>query len=867
MENKIRGRLLFQHRKLLPVIVIFVSLSSLFIVLKYAYFLNPSILSIWLILLLGVSAFSILINRRSNDLQSDGAYGRAVAGNAVSLSLLGLSLCFLYFFLYPGLEGMDKQNAAIAFIVIQIVVTFLASSLYGAALCWLILISLFSVFLNVMDGSPLLSANALLPLLLSFIIYLPTRYVNIMFRRNFENQIQNSERSAWLRMLIEQSPLSIVITDMKGRIIQVNRKTEEVAGYPAQELIGQYPSIFQSGKTDRRIYDLMWENILKGERWQGEFINKRKNGEIYTEWASISPVMDSTGHIQTIMGIKEDITQRKRAQKTILRQNGIIKMLLQDFEEQSESWLWETDENLVLRYVSDKIIRLFSGGILNKTIGDVLRQLAVPDDGEGERLLAEFLDALGRGEAFSEREVKILFEGEVLWLGLKALPTLSPEKRTGWRGVGRFITERKRMEAELYNKANYDEQSGLPNRFLIKRLISENLSADRELHRGIVGVVHVKELSKVRSDFGTLRYDGIVASLTEILRTALKEDFLLGRLNEDEFLFWLNESENNREERIDHLADRINSPIKFGDETYRFDVNVGLAYYPDDGGTQKDLFRTADLALKKAVENPQRKVMRYRKSFSEDFQKRMMILSDFHPALAAEQFCLYYQPQAHAGDGAMKGAEALVRWNHPLLGLVSPGEFIPLAEKSRFILELGEWILRRACRDAAGWGEEMTLSVNLSAVQLQDTERLKSVIREALDRSGFPPRRLILEITESALLSDMGESKDFLHDLQAMGVKIALDDFGTGYSSLAYLSQLSVDELKIDQSFIRKLGEEPGNREIVRTIIELARTFRFSLVAEGVETEEQRDLLRELGCDYIQGYLIGKPVPLKQLFE
>ena len=320
-----------------------------------------------------------------------------------------------------------------------------------------------------------------------------------------------------------------------------------------------------------------------------------------------------------------------------------------------------------------------------------------------------------------------------------------------------------------------------------------------------------------------------------------------------------------REDDIALLARRLievlTQPFTLAAGPAEVGVSIGIAVYPDDGSDQQELMRTADVALYRA-KNEERGTFRFfEAAMDENARTRRRLELDLRGAIDREEFCLHHQPLVDCLTGEVKGFEALLRWHHPERGMVPPLEFISLAEETGLILKIGEWVIETACAAATAWSEPHRVAVNISPIQFLKSD-LPAIISRVLDQTGLPPSRLEVEITEGILMKNPRRAADVFTTLRGLGVRIAMDDFGTGYSSLSYLHEFKFDKLKIDRSFVKRLGEAEDATMIVRTIIGLAHNLGLSVVAEGVETREQLKILRDLECDQIQGYLIGRPMPM-----
>ena len=432
----------------------------------------------------------------------------------------------------------------------------------------------------------------------------------------------------------------------------------------------------------------------------------------------------------------------------------------------------------------------------------------------------------------------------------------------GWRGI-RHLREQRHVEERVHYLAQHDILSGALNRASFGEALAQ--AAARHARAGgafAVLCIDLDGFKEVNDAFGHAAGDDVLRCVTERLRGVLRHGDAIARLGGDEFAV-LQDGVTGPAD-VSRLAQRIVEVLAEPHEIQGRGVlcaaSVGAAVYGTDADNVPDLLHKADLALYRAKSEGRGGFSFYDAALDRQLQSQRDLVRDLREAITKEALDLHYQPQYDADGTSLVGYEALLRWQHPTRGNVPPGDFIGVAESSGLIEPLGAWVLKRACREAAGWPEALAVSVNLSAVQFRSDE-LMNTVAAALDASGLPPHRLELEITESLLMSNTDRVLRTLHALSAMGVRIAMDDFGTGYSSLAYLWRFPFDKVKIDRSFTQGLGSDPKVALIVRSIVTLAHSMEIRVNAEGVETSAQLDALQRYGCDELQGYLLGRPVP------
>jgi diguanylate cyclase (GGDEF)-like protein/PAS domain S-box-containing protein len=548
------------------------------------------------------------------------------------------------------------------------------------------------------------------------------------------------ERFKTLSRAIAQSPVSIVITDPTGCIDYVNPKFEEVTGYASAEAIGRTPRMISSGEKSREEYDELWRTISSGKTWTGDFHNRRKDGTLFWEHATISPILDEQGTLIHFVAVKEDITQRKEYQR------------------------------------------------------------------------------------------------------------------------------------QLEHIAHYDMLTSMPNRALLAdRLRLGMAQAQRREEKLAVVYLDLDGFKTVNDQYGHTAGDQLLITVAMRMKQALREVDTLARIGGDEFVAVLNGLEGVNEclPMLNRMLEAASLPVVFGDLVLRISASLGVTFYPQAHETDADqLMRQADHAMYQAKVSGKNRYHVFDAEKDSDIRDHHESLENIRLALSNDEFVLHYQPKINMRTGAIIGAEALIRWQHPELGLLAPAKFLPVIEDHPLAVDIGEWVIHRALSQMEVWqadGLEISVSVNIGARQLQQPDfpmRLRALLAS---HPKVKPGDLGLEVLETSALEDIEHVSSVMKSCKAMGVTFALDDFGTGYSSLTYLKRLPVDLLKIDQSFVRDMLEDPDDLAILHGVIGLAAAFKCEVIAEGVESTEQGTALLNLGCELAQGYGIARPMSAEQL--
>ncbi|PCD89488.1 GGDEF domain-containing protein [Vibrio mediterranei] len=532
----------------------------------------------------------------------------------------------------------------------------------------------------------------------------------------------------------------MMITDQNGKILDVNSAFSEVTGYQAIEVIGKTPRFLQSGHHDAQFYQNLWQQLSETGLWKGEFINRKKDGSIYPQMATISTIND--------------------------------------------------DGNSLLHYIC-------------------------------------------------------VFED---------------------------ISKQKAHEEKLRKMAFFDPLTNLPNRSHLTSILEQSIEGgQRHSEQFATLFLDLDHFKHINDSKGHLYGDRLLSQVADRLADVLHHRASIGRIGGDEFVIILTDYDSEAQllDTIDETLGVFNRPFELdSQESLRVSGSIGVALYPQDGQNSETLLKNADTAMYLAKKNGRNGYAFYSPDLTYSSVLHVRVQSALHDAVEKQQLSLVYQPQYDLTNNTLIGVEALLRWNHPELGVIAPAQFIPIAEKTGLIQRIGAWVIREACEQGRRWLDQGIefgkIAVNVSGLQLQHPNFVTKLKQKLLD-TNFPAERLEIEITESFLLIDHQLAVDTLNQIRELGIEISLDDFGTGYSSLSYLKGLPISKLKIDRSFICDVPDENDSNAIVQAIIVMGETLSLKIVAEGVENGDQVEYLRSHGCEYGQGYVFSKPVTADQL--
>jgi diguanylate cyclase (GGDEF)-like protein/PAS domain S-box-containing protein len=571
---------------------------------------------------------------------------------------------------------------------------------------------------------------------------------------------------------------------------------------------------------------------------------------------------DAHGRARRLAGINEDITSRKLAEERLGQSESRFRSLLA----LSTDWYWEQDASLRFTEVS--------GIDPNRDRLGVAQFLGRPgfDHGQlevGEPDLARYKALTAARQPFRDLCHSVSdADGELRFISFSGEPVFDRDGRfTGYRGIARDVTQSRRAEERIRRLAHFDELTGLPNRTMFMHTLQRAFSqAQRRSKQFALFFLDLDRFKNINDSLGHEAGDRLLQEVARRLRKNLRESDTVARLGGDEFVVLVEDCADSRELNAiaQSILNSIGRPCVLAGQEYHVTGSIGISVYPVDGQDPAALLKNADIAMYLAKDHGKNNFQFYSAQQNAHSFERLALESSLRHALERGEFVLHYQPKVEIASGRIVGVEALLRWHHPDLGMVAPNQFIPLAEETGLIVPIGRWVLQTACVQSATWRREgmqaMRIAVNLSARQFSDGGLIDD-IGDALTTAGLAPEGLELEITESMVMQNPERAVTTLSRLRDMGISVSIDDFGTGYSSLGYLKRFPIDNVKIDRSFIKDLPHDTDDAAITRAVIAMAQSLRIRVIAEGVETREQLQFLREHDCDECQGYLFSRPLP------
>ena len=705
-------------------------------------------------------------------------------------------------------------------------------------LCWLI------ESVNLLDGDPEVLEGTV---------------IDITDRKLAENALRESEER--YRLLVERMREGLAQADNDGVLQFVNDRFCEMVGYDREELVGLQGDLLLAYPEDIALMREKARLRLRHMADQYEVRVRRKDGTII--WLEIggAPVVDAAGNVVGSIGVHNEVTERRMAEEALRESEARYRLMA----ENSTDMISRTSNRGILLYASDASRRLL-GYEPAELVGRSFYDFVFDADREEVRHLSSLIHESGP-TTFAYRVEKK--DGSLVWFETtsRSVRDAVTGKIREVVGVSRDVTERKKVEEQIEYQAYHDALTGLPNRRLFRDRLTVALAHARRMkHPLAVMFLDLDRFKVVNDTLGHSTGDELLKAVGMRLQTSLREEDSIARMGGDEFTILLADlkTPDDAAKIAQKVLDTVAHPMHIDGTELFVTTSIGIALFPSDGDSAEELLANSDRAMYRAKDAGRNSYQMFTPAMNSRALERLALENDLRHALDRGELELHYQPQINIATGRVAGVEALLRWNRPGFGLVGPKDFIPVAEETQLIVPIGEWVLREACRQARAWQSNrpagFRMAVNLSPRQFQHSD-LPIVIASALELSGLAPGDLELEITESLAMQNTTRTIATLQRLREMGVQIAIDDFGTGHSSLNYLRSFPIDSVKIDQEFVQEIETSAADRAIVSAVIGMARGLRLRVTAEGVETESQLAFLREQGCEEVQGFLFGEPVP------
>lgn len=642
------------------------------------------------------------------------------------------------------------------------------------------------------------------------------------------------------------------------RIRWVNKAAIALMGLSFEELVGT-PAVDHMPAPEDMFF---WEDVAAGTAYSihSDTLLRCANGLVIPVERKVSRVVPEGADSPLFMVSLRDLRSQRQIEEELESRVAEMRATL----ESTGDGILVTDTSGAIRNYNRRFVELWDVPAELVDHPDATQLFAhmaqCVEDADGYQAQ---LDAIGAAPGLEASDIILMRSGRIL--ERVSLPQISRSRPAGRVYSFRDLTERKEAQKRIETLAYTDSLTGLPNRLMLSQRVNAALKSIRRTG-GVFAVLFIDldRFKNINDSMGQAFGNRVLIEAALRISQGLREVDILSRVGGDEFVGFLQESDALGAEAVARrILTQLAQPFMVDEINFSLGCSIGIAMYPADGQTLDELIQSADTAMATVKERGRGNFRFYQPQMNVDLLSRMKMDHAMRQALDLGIFKLHYQPQIALDNGRLLGAEALVRWNDPVLGNVPPASFIPLAEESGFIISIGNWVMEEAVRQAVAWehaGAPVVVSVNVSALQFQQSDFVDRVA-SILQSSGLTPELLELELTESILVRDANEALTRLHALKALGVVLAIDDFGTGYSSLAYLKKFPISKLKIDRTFVMGLPADESDRAIVGATIAMAQALKLAVVAEGVETAEQRDFLKGLHCEAFQGWLCSPALP------
>ncbi|HHW37860.1 MAG TPA: EAL domain-containing protein [Bacillales bacterium] len=667
---------------------------------------------------------------------------------------------------------------------------------------------------------------------------------------------------AFIKDAVDSSTI-VAVTNKSGVIKYVNDKFCEISQYSREELIGSTHQLLNSGYHSPNFFKEMWTTILSGKVWCGDVKNLKKDGSYYWVHTNIIPIMNNvTNQIEQFIALRTDITKGKEAEE-VLR-----KVIQNDFERTIRSL-----DNMVFKIKKDR----YGDFIITLVEGKLSKLLDISEGLFDQKRIKDFFGTEMAEEVFLKYEAAFRGEKHSIkhhYNGIELYTTLSPIIENGAIieiiGNTNDITLLELAQKEIHHLAYHDDLTDLPNRRMLTKDLQEKLNKVPDNEFAIL-FIDLDRFKQINDTLGFHQGDKLILELSKRLKQYITGLGTIYRLSGDEYVIIVEKYENDSSLSllVQELLKIVEESILIDEYELMITCSIGVTTFTSDEESAEKILNRVETALKHCKLHGRQGFIFYNEEMDQNTKERLNLEINLRKAIKNNELTLYYQPKYILDSNQMDGMEALVRWNSPVYGFVSPNEFIQIAEDTGLIVQLGEWVLYQACKQNKDWIDKGyqpgRVAVNVSAIELlrpNYIERVKRILKE----TKLEPRYLELEITENSVMRNLKKGIQILKELKSLGIFIAIDDFGTGYSSFGYLKQLPINVLKIDKYFIQEIDKSEMDANIVKSMIQLGHTFHLKVIAEGVETKGVAEILSDLNCDIVQGYYFSKPIPA-EMFE